>query len=69
MAHARQAEAVWVGVHADQHELNRFINLVTNTDDCMPADALPGMLHAASAGMDVISMADYLKGKTKNGAQ
>ena len=67
-AHARQAEAIWVGVHADQHELNKFMKLVTNTDDHMPPEALSGMLHAASAGMDVISITDYVKGKTANGA-
>ena len=68
-AHARHAEAIWVGVHADQRELNNFMKLVTGTGDPMPPEALSGMLRAASAGMEVISMADYVKGKTSNGAK
>tara|TARA_R110002110_G_scaffold29252_10_gene104777 strand:+ start:1784 stop:2020 length:237 start_codon:yes stop_codon:yes gene_type:complete len=68
-AHARHAEAIWVGLHADQSELNRFMKMVTGASDQMPPEALSGMLHAASAGLDVISMADYVKGNTKNGAK
>ena len=61
--HALRAEAVWVGMHANQTELNRFMDRAMGRDTSLPPSALAGMLRSASAGLKTITMAEFLMSK------
>ncbi|WP_428924995.1 hypothetical protein [Marinibacterium sp. SX1] len=58
---AAAAEAAFVGARSSERGLQRFVAAVTGRDNAMPPEALDGMIRSASAGMQVISMAEYLK--------
>ncbi|WP_299145979.1 hypothetical protein [uncultured Tateyamaria sp.] len=61
-AQARYAQATWVAANQDHAGLCRFVDQILDAEP-LPAEALPGLLRSAAAGLPVISMAEYLKSK------
>ncbi len=55
-------EAMWVGTHVDHDGLNQYIREIQQLapPEPLPPEALAGQLARASAGVGVITMADYL---------
>jgi hypothetical protein len=63
IAQARTAEATWFGMRSDADGLGKYIDHLTGLDRRLPVEALGSTLAAASAGVPIISRADFLKMK------
>jgi hypothetical protein len=58
------ARAVWIATRATHDELTTWEDGVLGIDRALPPEALPAALQRASKGLNVITMAEYRKGKT-----